>query len=264
MARAQLPVSEGRHTKMHLSPVKVLVVDDDATLRRALRASLAAHGFAIAEARSGEEAIEHAGHWEPHLVLLDIEMPGMGGFIACSRLRAINPQVGLVIVTVRDREEDKIAALEAGADDYITKPFSVRELIARLRAIVRRLATETTEENVLRAGDLELDAHRHALRKAGSEVRLSPIEFDLLAYLMRHANTPIEHGRLLRAIWGPEYGSELEYLRTYIKRLRKKIEADAVHPEYLVTVPWLGYCFRTPAERCGSVVEAAAASAPAF
>jgi two-component system KDP operon response regulator KdpE len=149
------------------------------------------------------------------------------------------------MVTVCDSEEDKIQALEAGADDYVTKPFSLPELHARLRAITRRLGAQPTGA-VLRAGDLELDTHRSALRKAGAEVHLSPTEFALLAYLMQHTGVPIEHTRLLRAIWGPEYGCELEYLRTYIKRLRRKIERDALHPEYLLTVPWMGYRFCDP------------------
>jgi two-component system KDP operon response regulator KdpE len=235
------------NANMSSTPVKVLVVDNDPAMRRTLRGSLTAHGYAIEEARTGEEAIEGAGRRRPDLILLDVEMPGMGGIEACRRLRSVFPLAGVVMITVCDREEDKIHALEAGADDYITKPFSVRELLARLRAITRRLGSHLPEGVVLRVGDLELDTHRHTLRKAGGEIRLSPIEFGLLSYLMQHANVPIEHARLLRAIWGPEYGSELEYLRTYIKRLRKKIESDAIHPEYLMTVPWLGYRFCTPA-----------------
>jgi len=150
------------------------------------------------------------------------------------------------MVTVCETEDNKIRALEAGADDYITKPFSLRELTARLRAIFRRLGASPAGGAVLQAGDLELDIDRRSLRKAGVELHLSPIEFSLLSYLMQHANVPVEHGKLLRAIWGPEYGYELEYLRTDIKRLRKKIEPDAAQPEYLLTVPWLGYRFSYP------------------
>jgi two-component system, OmpR family, KDP operon response regulator KdpE len=232
---------------MNSKPAKVLVVDDDAAMRRTLRSSLAAQGYAITEARSGEEALREIGQSPVDLVLLDVEMPGIGGMEACRRLRAATPQTGIVMVTVCDSEEDKIQALEAGADDYITKPFSFRELLARLRAISRRLGVaQPARMASCRVGNLELDVHRRILRRNGEEIHLSPTEFSLLSYLMQHINTPIEHGKLLRAIWGPEYGNELEYLRTYIKRLRKKIEHDAINPEYLLTVPWLGYRFRDP------------------
>lgn len=229
-------------------PVRVLIVDNDSAMRRALRSSLSTQGYAIEEARSGEEALAGAGQRPPDLVLLDVNMPGIGGIEACRRLRSIVPQAGVLMITVCDDVEDKIRALEAGADDYVTKPFSVPELHARMRALTRRLAVQAPSGDVLRAGDLELDIARTALRKAGSEVHLSPIEFALLAYLMQHTGVPIEHSRLLRAIWGPEYGCELEYLRTYIKRLRRKIERDALHPEYLLTVPWMGYRFCDPTE----------------
>jgi len=234
---------------MNSKPVRVLVVDNDMAMRRVLRGSLAAQGYLITEARSGEEALEEMGQRPADLVLLDVEMPGIGGMETCRRLRAIAPRAGVIMVTVCDSEEDKIRALEAGADDYVTKPFSFRELLARLRAIARRLGVgQAAGTAVLKVGELELDVDRRILRRAGEEVHLSPTEFSLLSYLMQHANTAIEHGKLLRAIWGPEYGSELEYLRTYIKRLRKKIEHDAINPEYLLTVPWLGYRFCDPSE----------------
>lgn len=225
-------------------PVRVLVVDDNPVMRSALRASLAAHGYSVIEACTGEDAAESAVRNLPELILLDVEMPGIGGFEACRRVRSALPQTGVLMITVRDTEEDKIQALEAGADDYITKPFRIRELLARLGAIRRRLGALCATPVLLCLGDLELDTHRHTLRKAGTEVRLSPTEFSLLSYLMQHADAPVGHAELLRAVWGPEYGSELEYLRTYIKRLRKKIEFDANQPKYLVTLPWLGYCFQ--------------------
>jgi two-component system, OmpR family, KDP operon response regulator KdpE len=249
---------------MSSKPVRVLVVDNDVAMRRALRGSLTAQGYLITEARSGEEALEEMGQRPVDLVLLDIEMPGIGGMETCRRLRVMAPQAGLVMVTVCDSEEDKIRALEAGADDYVTKPFSFRDLLARLRAIARRLGVgQSAGGAVLRVGDLELDVDRRILRRAGEEVHLSPTEFSLLSYLMQHANTAIEHGKLLRAIWGPEYGSELEYLRTYIKRLRKKIEHDAINPEYLLTVPWLGYRFCDPSDAGTSLAAAQARSAMA-
>ncbi|MBZ5592470.1 MAG: response regulator transcription factor [Acidobacteriia bacterium] len=223
--------------------VRILLVDNDSALRRTLRNSLAAHGYTIGEARSGEEALEAVTQENTHLILLDINMPGIGGLVTCRRLRAMTPQAGIIMVTVCDTEDDKVKALEAGADDYLTKPFSFRELLARLRAITRRLHPEPHCGTILRAGDIELDTDRRRLRRAGVEIRLSPTEFALLTFLMQHANVPVEHARLLRAVWGPEYGSELEYLRTYIKRLRNKIEPDTAHPEYLLTVPWIGYRF---------------------
>jgi two-component system KDP operon response regulator KdpE len=238
---------------MSSKPVKVLVVDNDPAMRRALRNSLIAQGYAVEEARSGEEAVQEISQRPADLVVLDIEMPGIGGMEACRRIRSIHPQAGIIMVTVRDGEDDKIQALEAGADDYITKPFSLRELLARLRAVARRLSTRPAAGTLLRVGELELNMERRSLRRGGVEVHLSPIEFSLLAYLMQHADIPIEHGKLLRTIWGPEYGAELEYLRTYIKRLRKKIENDAMHPEYLLTVPWMGYRFCSPEERTASL-----------
>jgi two-component system, OmpR family, KDP operon response regulator KdpE len=232
---------------MRSKPAKVLVVDNDATMRRTLRVALSAQGYSVTEARSGEEAIGEIAQQAATFVLLDIEMPGIGGMETCRRIRGMSQQTGIVMVTVCDSEEDKIGALEAGADDYITKPFSIRELLARLRALSRRLGmAPSSAAAVLKIGSLELDLDRRLLRRAGAEIHLSPTEFNLLSYLMQHVNTAIEHGKLLRAIWGPEYGSELEYLRTYIKRLRKKIENDAINPEYLLTVPWLGYRFRDP------------------
>jgi two-component system KDP operon response regulator KdpE len=237
---------------MNLKPVKVLVVDNDPAMRRTLRSCLVAHGYAVEEARTWEEARKGARRTRPDLVLLELEMSDFSGIEACRRLRYIAPRAGVVIVTVCDREEVKIHALEAGADDYVTKPFSAHELMARLRAISRRRALRRPMDAIVQDGDLELDLERHLLRKGGVEVHLSPTEFGLLSYLMQHANVPIEHGRLLRAIWGSEYGCEMEYLRTYIKRLRRKIERDALNPEYLVTVPWHGYRFCGHAERAES------------
>jgi two-component system KDP operon response regulator KdpE len=239
---------------MSSNPITVLVVDNDPAVRRSLRVTLVAQGYLVREARTGEEAIEDASERAADLILLDIEMPGIGGMEACRRLRSLTPQTGIIMISVCDREELNVKALEEGADDYITKPFSLRELGARLRAITRRLGPLSATPAVLQIGELELDVERRSLRRAGVELHLSPIEFSLLSYLMQHVNIPIEHGKLLRAIWGPEYGCELEYLRTYIKRLRKKIERDAARPEYLVTVPWLGYRFQDPA----LVMEAAA------
>ncbi len=172
----------------------------------------------------------------------------MGGIEACRRIRAASRGIGIVMITVRDSEEDTVQAFEAGADDYVTKPFRVRELLARVSALVRRSRAETSEQpGVIRAGKLELDMAHRTLRKAGQELHLSPIEFNLLQYLMQNQDIPLDHSKLLRTIWGPEYGHELEYLRTYIRLLRRKIEDDPAKPEYITTEPWLGYRFRDPA-----------------
>jgi two-component system KDP operon response regulator KdpE len=232
---------------MNLKPVKVLVVDDEPAMRRGLRTSLRANGYEVEEARSGEEAVQIVGTRLADLVLLDVNMPGMGGVEACRRLRSALPGAGIVMITVRDGEDETVEALEAGADDYITKPFRLRELLARLSAVLRRGHAENPPPApILRAGKLELDPEHRTVKRAGKEVHLSPIEFDLLQYLMRHPDIPIEHSKLLRAIWGPEYGHELEYLRTYIRLIRRKIEDDPARPEYIITEPWQGYRFRDP------------------
>jgi len=225
---------------------RVLVVDDEPPLRQALRTSLIATGFAVEEARTGDEAVAIVRQRPFELVLLDINMPGISGLEACRRIRAMAPRTGIVMVTVRDAEDDKVRALESSADDYITKPFRLRELVARLRALLRRVQPEDSAPAVLRAGDLEIDLSRRVLRRADMQVHLSPKEFDLLAYLMKNLDVPVPHAKLLQAVWGPEYGSELEYLRSYVKALRKKIEDDPAKPEYILTEPWVGYRFCNP------------------
>jgi len=225
----------------------VLVVDDDPAFRQGLSASLKASGYSVETARNAEEALEYVRDREVNVVLLDINMPGIGGVEACRRIRAIAPQAGIVMLTVRDTEDDMVLALEAGADDYVTKPFRFRELVARLRAVLRRTGGEAAPQTpVLRAGELELELEHRALRKAGKEVHLTPKEFELLAFLMQHKDIPVPHAKILRTIWGPEYGQEP--LRSYVKTLRKKIEDDPAHPAYIVTEPWFGYRFRDPSD----------------
>lgn len=225
----------------------VLVVDDEPPLRKALIASLAASGFAAEEARNGEEALEMVQASQFDLVLLDINMPGMSGVAACRRIRQIAPHSGIIMVTVRDLEGDKIGALEAGADDYITKPFKLRELVARLRAILRRTRVQDQLElAVVQVGNLKLDLERRLLWRGDQEIHLSPKEFDLLGFMMKHSGALLTHVNLLRSIWGPEYGGEMEYLRSYVRMLRKKIEQDPANPEYILTEPWVGYRFRNP------------------
>jgi two-component system, OmpR family, KDP operon response regulator KdpE len=234
---------------MSSQPTSVLVVDDEFALRKALRTSLTASGFAVEEARNGEEAVGAVRQRPFDLVLLDINMPGISGVEACQKIRGLAPQTGIVMVTVRDAENGKVNALEAGADDYVTKPFRLRELIARLRAVLRRThARDAAQPAVLTAGDLEMDLPRRLLRRGGQPVHLAPKEFELLAFMMQNQGVPLTHAKLLRAVWGIEYGNELEYLRSYVKMLRKKIEDDPSKPEYILTEPWVGYRFRNPSD----------------
>ena len=234
---------------MSTLPINLLVVDDEPGIRRVIRNSLGATGYAIEEAPNGEAALGMFQRSRCDLVLLDINMPGMGGIETCRRIRRLAPDAGIVMISVRGQEEDKVRALEAGADDYVTKPFRYRELLARLRAVYRRThLAENAEPVTLRAEGLELSLQSRTLRKRVVEVHLSEKEFDILALLMRHPNTPIPHSKLLQAVWGPEYGGELEYLRTYVRHLRKKIEDDPARPQYILTEAWLGYRFRDHAD----------------
>ncbi len=231
----------------HVEPVSVLLVDDDSFMRQALRVSLIARGYTVEEVENGEAGIQAVSQKPIDLVLLDVNMPGISGFETCERIRGLRPNMGILMLTVRDSEENIVAALEAGADDYISKPFRFGELVARMRAVERRIRTDGPPSmDVLRIGQLEMDLRRRSVKKAGRDVRLSPTEFNLLAYLMRRPGVPVSHSNLLRAVWGPEYGRELEYLRTYFKMLRKKIEDDPAHPIYIVTEPWLGYRLQDP------------------
>lgn len=233
------------------SPVSfsILVVDDEPSLRKVIRASLAAGGYVVEEVGTGTEAVGLLQRQAFDLVLLDINMPGLNGLEACRKIRSIAPQTGIVMVTVRDAEEDKVRALEAGADDYVTKPFRFRELVARIGAVLRRTRRHSLgEQSFVEAGDLRVDFRRRKLWKRAEEIHLSPKEFDLLAFLMKNQGAPMTHAKLLGAVWGPEYGGELEYLRSYVRMLRKKIEDDPAQPFYLMTEPWVGYRFNNPAE----------------
>jgi two-component system KDP operon response regulator KdpE len=242
---------------MSLQSCSVLVVDDEAPLRTVLRSSLSANGCEVEEARSGEEAVAAVERRPFDLVLLDMNMPGMDGLDACREIRRLSPGSGIVMLTVRDTEDDKVGALEAGADDYVTKPFRLRELTARLRAVLRRTRTvEAPDAQELRAGELALDEERRTLRRSGETIRLAPKEFDLLAFMMRNKGLPLTHVKLLRSIWGPEYGGELEYLRTYVRSLRKKIEDNPAKPRYILTEPWVGYRFQDPLEQDSSAAPA--------
>jgi two-component system, OmpR family, KDP operon response regulator KdpE len=224
---------------------KVLIVDDEPSIRRALRTTFGTLGFDIAEAVTGEQALPLLRAANFDAVLLDINMPGMGGLEACREIRRQFPRVAVLMLTVRDNEDDKVEALEAGADDYVTKPFPIRELVARVRAAVRRSHAPAGNGNaVITIGEITLDPARRLVQKSGQTVHLTPKEFDLLHHLMKNAGLPMMHARLLNAVWGPEYGNELEYLRTFMSQLRKKLENDTAHPKYLLTDSHLGYRFR--------------------
>ena len=222
----------------------ILVVDDDSSTRRALRVTLTSMGFTVVEAARGEEALSLARVTWFDAVLLDVDMPGMGGVEACHCIRRAVARLPILMLTVMDSEDDKVLALDAGADDYITKPFQVRELTARLRSAVRRRnALDIYRDAPIRHGQLELDPVKYRVLKNGRQIHMTPKEFEMLHYLMMHAGEPIPHARLLKSVWGPEYGNELEYLRTFVRQLRKKIEDDPKNPQYLLTDAYVGYRF---------------------
>jgi len=227
-----------------LTSGKLLIVDDEPTIRWALHQTLQAMGFDVGEATSGEEAIALARTIRYDAVLLDNHMPGMNGVQTCREIRKLIPMLGILMVTVKDAEQDKIEALDAGADDYVTKPFNVGELAARIRATIRRSQShQTVAAAIISIGEIELDPPRRIVRKAGQPVHLTRTEYNLLYYLMAHAGSSLTHARLLSAVWGPEYRDEVEYLRTFMGQLRKKLGDDAAHPKYLVTDSHVGYRF---------------------
>jgi len=231
-----------------VSAGKILVVDDDPQIRRVMRATLVGHKYEVMEARSGEEALAKTSAKMPDLVLLDMNMPGMGGLETCQHLRT-GSDVPIIILSVRNTEKDKVAALDAGADDYITKPFGMEELLARIRAALRRAPTSPESgPHSVSTRDLQIDFDTRRVSLKGKEQRLTPKEFDLLRYLVSQAGKPVPHRELLQAVWGPDYGDEPEYLRVFINQLRKKIEPNPAKPQYILTEPWVGYRFALGSE----------------
>lgn len=223
---------------------KLLIVDDDYSIRRALHMTLYAQGFDVTEASSGDEALSLARAVRYDAVLLDINMPGRDGVEVCRELRKLFPRLAILMLTVRGGQDDQVGALDAGADDYVIKPFQMRELTARIRAAVRRVQTPLAEtERRIRIGDITLDPSRRYVEKNGQIVSLTPKEFDLLHYLMSHPGMPVNHSRLLTSVWGPDYASRTEYLRTFMRQLRKKLEDDPTDPKYLLTDSHIGYRF---------------------
>jgi|RhiMetdeSRZDD1v2_1073273.scaffolds.fasta_scaffold18751_3 two-component system KDP operon response regulator KdpE len=226
-----------------MSSGRILVVDDDPQIRRVLRTTLIAQGYEVVDARSGDEALERVRSEKLDLVILDMNMPGMNGIETCRSIRS-NSDIAIVMLTVRDSEADKVEALDAGADDYVTKPFGSPELLARIRAALRRLPQVATGLQTVRVDDMEINFTTRRVTVGSKEIRLTPKEFDLLQYMVSHPNLPLPHTKLLQSVWGPDYGDEVEYLRVFVNQLRKKIEKNPSSPKYLITEPWIGYRFQ--------------------
>jgi two-component system KDP operon response regulator KdpE len=232
-----------------MNTAKILVVDDDPQLRRVMKAALTKQGYIISDVRSGEAALEKLREERYDLVILDRNMPGMGGVEACRSIRE-HSDIGIIMLTVRKTEQDKIEALDAGADDYITKPFSMPELLARIRANLRRSPLSPRQgPSVLTFGDVQLDLDSHHVSINGRDVRLTPKQFDVLNYLIANPNVSIPHAKILQAVWGPDYGGEVEYLHVLVNQLRKKIEPDPSKPRYILTEPWFGYRFQLTTDK---------------
>lgn len=225
----------------------ILVVDDEPQIRRVLRSTLSSRGYVIVDGKTGEEGIELARQHKPDLILLDVNMPGIGGLEACREIRR-GSNAPIIMLTVRNAERDKVAALDAGADDYVVKPFGIEELLARVRAALRRHGSITALEP-FKTNDLSVDFESRTVRAHGVDVHLTPKEFDVLKLLIANEGKPLPHRRVLQAVWGPDYGEETENLRVVINQLRKKIESDPTHPKYLLTEPWVGYRFQASATK---------------
>ncbi len=230
-----------------MSAGRILVIDDDPQIRRAMRTTLTSRDYEVNDARTGEEGFERLRSAPYDLVLLDINMPGIGGLETCRMIRA-GSEVAIIMLTVSNAEKDKVDALDAGADDYITKPFSMPELLARIRATLRRLPQPPGQADLrpLHSKGVQIDLPSRQVTVRGRTSRLTAKEFDLLSYLLARPNRTIAHRELLQAVWGPDYGDELEYLRVFVNRLRKKVEPDPSKPQLIVTDAWAGYRFHLP------------------
>jgi len=229
-----------------MTSAKILIVDDAQQVRRVLRTTLSAEGYTIFEAATGEEALESIRTSTPDAILLDVNMPGIGGLEACREIRR-TLDVPILMLTVRNAERDKVHALDAGADDYVVKPFGMQELLARIRAALRRRMPQG-KDVAFTAKDFAVDFEARLVTVRGREVHLTPKEFELLRHLVLNAGKPLTHRRLLQAVWGPDYGDEPEYLRVMINQLRKKLESDPARPKLILTEPWVGYRFQAPRE----------------
>jgi two-component system KDP operon response regulator KdpE len=221
----------------------ILVVDDESQITRVLKTTLSAQGYGVRTAADGLQALHEMKNWAPDLIITDLRMPNMGGLELCRKVRN-DSRVPIIVLSVKGEEAVKVEALDAGADDYVTKPFSVNELLARVRVALRRSsAPEQEETSVIDCGDFHIDLPCRRVEVGGEEVRLTPKEFDVLVYLARHPDKVITHRALLAAVWGPNSLNETEYLRVCIGHLRKKIEPKETSPRYIVTEPWVGYRF---------------------
>lgn len=227
-----------------MNAANILVIDDEAQIRRVLRSTLTFRGYELLEASTGEEGLELARKFKPDLILLDVNLPGISGVETCRELRRFTA-APVIMLTVRNAERDKVVALDAGADDYVTKPFGIEELLARVRASLRRHSS-TEAVPAFQSRDLTVDFEERRVTVSGETVHLAPKEFEVLKHLIAQQGKPVTHRRLLQAVWGPEYGEETENLRVVINQLRKKIEKDPAQPKYVLTEPWVGYRFQPP------------------
>jgi two-component system, OmpR family, KDP operon response regulator KdpE len=223
-----------------VSAGRILVVDDDPQIRRVMRVTLTGQNYEVDDAKSGDAAVEKLRDAKFDLVLLDMNMPGLSGLETCREIRS-HSEVAIIMLTVRDSEEDKVAALDAGADDYVTKPYNAPELLARIRAALRRTPSIQGPTGRMKIGSVEIDFDTRRVTTHGRHLRLTPKEFELLRYFVTHANKVLSHRELLQAVWGPDYGDQVDYLRVFVNQLRKKIEANPSNPTVLLTEPWAGY-----------------------
>jgi len=221
---------------------RILVVDDEPQLTRVLRRSLSTNGYDVRVAGDGEFALQTFRDWPAALVITDLAMPNMGGLELCRRLRAIS-EVPIIVLSVRGEEKTKVEALDAGADDYVSKPFGMDELLARIRAALRRKPPADPGAHILEAGEFRIDLEAHMATQSGKDLRLTPKEFDLMVHLFKNAGKVLTHRSLLGAVWGGDFTEQTEYLRVFIGQLRKKIEPDPSNPRYILTEPWIGYRF---------------------
>jgi two-component system, OmpR family, KDP operon response regulator KdpE len=225
------------------SPTRILVVDDERQITRVLRTTIDSQGYDVRVANDGDTALEIMKNWNPNLVITDLAMPNMDGLELCRRVR-LTSKVPIIVLSVRGEERTKVQALDAGADDYVTKPFGIGELLARVRANLRRAnETQQADLTLIEAGDFSIDLDAHKIMVRQREVHLTPKEFELLVYLARHSGKVLTHRVLLAAVWGGDSTEQVEYLRLFVGQLRKKIESEAASPRYILTEPWVGYRF---------------------
>jgi len=230
-----------------MSASAILIVDDEPQIRRVMLTTLTSHGYSVIEAASGEEALEKIRTERPDLILLDVNLPRISGLETCAQIRT-SSDVPIIMLTIRNSERDKVEALDAGADDYVVKPFGVQELMARIRAALRRSGPGDATP-AFASDDLKIDFEKRLVNVKNRPVRLTPKEFELLRHLVANRGKALGHRRLLQAVWGPDYGEETEYLRVFINQLRKKIEPDPHKPRYIHTEPWVGYRFDPPQDK---------------